>query len=183
MSISDWKLNWLEMVNWWFHQPFEAYLGLIEDRKDLFSSRLDQKICPACIATAKNLILLLIADQSWWTFGLILKWRNVGRQSSSMNACVLASLSGEAEESDFMRRRIRFFIRIHWRWIPSPCQIQRLMIYLVAGNGILGSFYHQELCQPNVFVLSTVLCSSQQKHIVSPAIALRSSCICLEFFW
>ena len=129
------------MVNWWFHQPFEAYLGLIEDRKDLFSSRLDQKICPACIATAKNLILLLIADQSWWTFGLILKWRNVGRQSSSMNACVLASLSGEAEESDFMRRRIRFFIRIHWRWIPSPCQIQRLMIYLVAAAtyDLLGS--------------------------------------------
>ena len=56
--------------------------------KICFLRRLDQIFCPACIATArkKNLISLLIANEYRWTFGLILKWRNVERQSNWMNA-------------------------------------------------------------------------------------------------
>ena len=55
----------------------------------------------------------------------------------------------------------------------------RHMSHWVAGNDILSSFHHQELCQLKV----CVLCSSENKHIIQspPAIELRSTCTYLEF--
>ena len=120
--------------------------------KIYFLQRLDwnfvQRVLPKHV---KNLILLLIADQKLWTFGLILKWRNVlvvGRKSNRMNVFFFMD----------------FYVIWPSRWLHLPereylhhassCYI---WIHRVAGNVILRRFHDQELCQLKVYML----CSSQ----------------------
>ena len=173
-----WFLHWQEMVGLWFQQHFEAYLGSYWT-KICFLPRLDWiffHLVTELQLHVKNLLLQMV-DQKQWTFGLILKWRNVGRQSNGMNA--FFSWLFMVNYLPILGCCFRLMTSIFW---PSSHDFSHharssyIWIHWVAWNNVLRRFHHQleELCQLKVYV--QLPCSSQKEYIFSPAIMFRSSC-------
>ena len=130
------------MVGLWFQQHFEAYLGSYWT-KICFLPRLDWiffHLVTELQLHVKNLLLQMV-DQKQWTFGLILKWRNVGRQSNGMNA--FFSWLFMVNYLPILGCCFRLMTSIFW---PSSHDFSHharssyIWIHWVAGNNVLRRF-------------------------------------------